>query len=282
MPHPVTRRGVIAGLSACLATPASADASALASLERRHGGRLGVFAVDAGSGRSLACRADERFLLCSTFKMLAVAAVLERVDAGRERLERSVRYARTDLLEYAPVTRAHVAQGALSVTALCRAAVEVSDNTAANLLLASLGGPEDVTRFIRRLGDPVTRLDRNEPSLNRPAGMLDTTTPRAMAHCARAILLERALAPASRGQLELWMVASTPGLERLRAGVPRTWRVGDKSGTSDAATNDVAIMRPPRRPALIVAAYYEAPDLREATREAVLRQVGLIVARWAA
>ena len=156
------RRDVLAGLASSLLPVAAIGAGrtdTLAALERASGGRLGVYALDTGTGRSLGHRADERFLMCSTFKLLLAAAVLARVGAGRERLDRRVPYTASDLLPYAPVSRAHLADGSLPIGALCQAAVEVSDNTAANLLLASIGGPTSVTRFARSLGDGVTRLD---------------------------------------------------------------------------------------------------------------------------
>jgi len=281
-----TRRSTIAGLSVSMAfgltAPAGAAGSALAALERRNGGRLGVFALDTGSGATLGFRADERFLMCSTCKTLVVAAVLARVDSERERLDRRITYTKADLLDYAPVARAHVADGELSVEMLCQAAIEVSDNTAANLLLSTIGGPGGVTHYARGLGDSVTRLDRNEPTLNQPEGILDTTSPRAMSGSVRNILLGKALSPSSRQQLETWMIASTRGLARLRAGLPADWRVGDKAGTGDAETNDVAIARAPGRRPLFVAAYYAAADIDAPARDAVLRSVGAIVAEWRA
>ncbi|MDB5415742.1 MAG: hypothetical protein JWR10_4077 [Rubritepida sp.] len=285
MLHHVSRRRLAAGVTglalAGAALPLAAAEDALAVLERRHSGTLGVFALDTGSGRSLAYRGEERVLMCSTFKALLAAAVLARVDAGQDRLDHRIAYGRSDLLSYAPVARAHVGEGALSVEALCAAAVEVSDNTAANLLLPTLGGPEGLTRFLRGIGDAVTRMDRNEPSLNVPSGELDTSTPRAMAHSLRAILLGEALSAASRERLEGWMVASTTGGARLRRGFPAGWRAGDKTGTGATQANDVAIARPPGRAPLIVTAFFAATDSLGAARDAVLRDVGAIVAAWA-
>jgi len=275
------RRQALAGLLSASVSVGAAEADPFAELERRHGGRLGVFATDVGSGRSLAHRPDERFLMCSTFKLLLAAAVLARVDAGRESLARRLAFTRADLAGFSPVTGARLQEGSLPVEALCRAAVEVSDNTAADLLLRSLGGPAALTSWLRGLGDAVTRVDRGEPALNRPNGVLDTTTPRAMASTARTLLLGEVLQPASRNRLEGWMASATPGLARIRAGLPRGWRAGDKSGTGRDETNDVAILRPPRRPPILVAAFYEAPHLPEPAREAVLRGVGAAVARWA-
>jgi beta-lactamase class A len=266
--------------AAALASSAWADSDVLTAVEVAHGGRLGVHAIDLANGRTLTLRGDERFLMCSTFKVLLAAAVLARVEAQQERLDRMIAYSDKDLLGHAPVTRAHVAEGKLSVEALCAAAVQESDNTAANLLLASLDGPAGVTRYVRGLGDTVTRLDRNEMTLNTPSGILDTTTPRAMNRTLGQVLFGQVLSDPSRDLIETWMEAGTRGLARIRAGLPQGWRAGDKPGTSGAQCNDLAVVRPPGRAPIMIAAFYDAPDLDDAGREAVLKAVGVAVSRW--
>jgi beta-lactamase class A len=171
----------------------AANAAPLADIERRHGGRLGVYAIDTGSGRELAHRADERFLMCSTFKGMLAAQVLARVDAGKEQLDRLVHYTAQDLIFTSPITKANVARGALPVRTLCEATIEESDNTAAILLMRSAGGPAALTQFLRDIGDTLTRSDRYEPDSNRNSGVLDTTTPRAISRSARAVLLGNVL-----------------------------------------------------------------------------------------
>ncbi len=175
----------------------------LVEIEAREGGRLGVFVRDTGTGATIEHRADERFPMCSTFKLLAAAATLKRVDEGAERLDRTIAYGPSDLLEYAPVTKAHVAEGGMRLADLCAAAIDWSDNTAGNLVLETIGGPSGFTQFTRTLGDAVTRLDRNEPTLNesRPGDPRDTTSPRAMAADMQKVLLGDALSEASRRQL---------------------------------------------------------------------------------
>jgi beta-lactamase class A len=260
--------------------PAPSAVSRLAALEARVGGRLGVAVLDTGTGRRLEYRSAERFPLCSTFKVLLAGAVLSRVDRGLERLDRSLPYGPADLLEYAPVTRAHVAEGRLTVGELCAAAVVVSDNTAANLLLGTLGGPAAITAFARSLGDAETRLDRLEPDLNEalPGDPRDTTTPDAMAAALRALLLGPALAPASRQRLEDWMVAATTGRNKLRAGLPPGWIAGDKTGSGARGTmNDVALVRPPGQAPILVSAYLTGSQASWADREAVLAEVGRLV-----
>lgn len=253
----------------------------LAALEARAGGRLGVAALDTGTGRRLAHRADEPFPLCSTFKVLLAGAVLRKVDRGETRLDRRLPYGKVDLLAYAPVTTARVAEGGMTVGDLCAAAVEVSDNTAANLLLRDLGGPAAVTAFARALGDPLTRLDRTEPTLNeaRPGDPRDTTTPAAMVGSLRALLLGPTLRPGSRARLEGWMAACTTGGTRLRAGLPPDWAAGDKTGSGARGTaNDIAILRPPHRAPILVAAYLTGSTASDSGRDAVLAEVGRLVA----
>lgn len=255
--------------------------AALAALQQRHGGRLGVTMLDTGTGRRVAQRGDERFLMCSTFKVLAVAAVLAKVDAGKEALDRRIVFGPDVLLNYAPVSRQRVGAPGMTVAELCQAAVTRSDNTAANLLLASLGGPAAVTRFLRGLGDPLTRLDRIEPELNRggPGDVRDTTTPNAMLDTLQRLLLGHALADASRVQLSGWLRESTTGLDKLRAGVPADWLAGDKTGSgAHGESNDVAIFWPPQRKPILVTAYYAGSSADSKQRSAVLAEVGRIAA----
>jgi beta-lactamase class A len=252
----------------------------LAALERQHGGRLGVAILDTGSGHHAGYRADERFLLCSTFKMLLAAAVLRRVDRGTERRDTRLIVDKDDLLQYAPVTSQHVGPPGMTIAELCSAAITVSDNTAANVLLKHLGGPHVVTDLVRQLGDTLTRLDRFEPELNRktPDGLSDTTTPNAMIATMQKLLLGNALSDASRKQLTDWMLGTTTGKKLLRAGLPSAWRVGEKTGSNDFQNNDVAILWPPGRKPLLVAAYYENETTDTDGRSAVLAAVGRIVA----
>jgi beta-lactamase class A len=280
--------GLAATLAPCGARAAAPDEAALraasaqiAAIEAREGGRLGIAVLDTAGGRSLTYRADERFPMCSTFKLLAAAAVLARVDAGEERLDRKVAYGPADLLSYAPVTKAHVAEGAMSVGDLCAAALNWSDNTAANLLLDTIGGPPGFTRYARSLGDSLTRLDRNEPTLNTaiPGDERDTTTPLAMARDIQAVLLGDRLSASSRRQLADWLIADKVGDHRLRAGLPPNWRIGDKTGSGDnGATNTIGMLWPPAGAPLAVAVYYVGSSAPPEACNAVHKQVGAIIA----
>ena len=218
--------------------------------------------------------------MCSTFKVLAAAAALKRVDAGADTLSRKLAYGPADLLAYAPIAKAHIADGGISLADACAAAIQWSDNTAANLVLATIGGPSAVTAMARELGDPVTRLDRNEPTLNTaiPGDPRDTTSPAAMAADLRALVLGDALSPASRRQLEAWMAGDKVGDQRLRAGLPADWRVADKTGTGDhGVANAIAILRPPSRPPLFVAVYFAESDRTPDERNAVHRDVARVI-----
>ena len=235
----------------------------IADIERKVGGRVGVMALDTDSGETLEHRADERFAMCSTFKWILAAAVLERVDHGELRLDQTLHFDEDDLLDYAPVAREHVAKGSLSIDELCAAAVSISDNTAANLLLEQIDGPSGLTAFLRRHRDTVSRLDRNEPTLNTnlPGDPRDSTTPRAMVGTMEALLVVDALSPGSRQRLLQWLKDSATGLTRLRAGLPPDWVAGDKTGTGvNGAANDVAIAWPPGRAPILIASYLSDSD----------------------
>lgn len=266
-------------LAPALATAKPVSASDLNSrindLERRSGGRVGVAALDTRTGRRFAWRGDERFRMCSTFKAPLAAAILRRVDQGRERLDRRVTYGREVLLGNSPVVEKHLASG-LTIAELCDATITRSDNAAANLLLDALGAPTDLTRFLRAIGDQTTRCDRREPELNTgaPDDPRDTTTPTAMVATWNTLLLDDALTPASRERLTGWLVDNRTGDKRLRAGLPRGWRVGDKTGNNGQdTTNDIAIAWPPGRKPILIAAFHDRGSPDDDARNAVLADV---------
>lgn len=280
------RRAFFVGLPAFVTSAgirvSSGDLQAeIAKIEARGGGRLGVAVIDSGDGRRVAYRANERFPMCSTFKALAAAAVLKRVDAGAESLGRMIPYGPADIIDHAPVTGPHVREGAMSLGDLCAAAIEWSDNPAANLILRTMGGPAGVTALARSLGDSATRLDRFEPDVNTaiPEDPRDTTTPMAIALDLLTLLAGNALSEASRRQLEVWMVADKVGGNRLRAGLPANWDIGDKTGTGDhGVTNTIAILRPPGRSPLFVSVYYAESTTSLEEREAAHRDVARLIA----
>jgi beta-lactamase class A len=257
---------------------------AFARIEETSGGRLGVALFDTENGMQTGHRAEERFPMCSTSKLLSVAAILKRIDTGKLAWDKHIRITVSDLVTYSPVTELHVDDG-LSVLELCEAALTVSDNTAANLLLNELGGPAAVTSFARTLGDQTTRLDRIEPELNEaePGDPRDTTSPLAIASNLRAITRAGILNDISAGRLIGWLLANKTGDARLRAGFPTNWRAGEKTGTGgNGTTNDVGIFWPPGRSAIYLSAYLTetsapAPE-REATLAAVARAVADAVA----
>lgn len=280
-----TRRTAAGGLlalttSGMAAMPGlAAQPNPFAALEA--GGTLQVFALDTGSRRTLAWRADQRALMCSTFKVVAAAAVLARIERGEERADRRIAFTKADLLPFSAVTSPRVDEGGLTVDELCAAMIQESDNTAANLILDSLGGPAAVTAYARKLGDRAFRLDRRETELNLRSGDNDTTTPRAMAATLKTLLLGKALSAESRARLENWMLTSKPGAKRLKAGLPADWLVAHKTGGGPDQTNDIAIVRAPDRAPILIAAYYHEPANPPRSPEDVLADVGRIVAAWA-
>ena len=281
------RRDLVTRLAlTCLASPFTqnswaASTTAWADIEHEAAGRLGVAVLDTGTGRVEGHRLDERFPMCSTFKWLAAALVLRRVDLGQDSLQRRIRFGRDVLVSHSPVVETRLADG-MTLAELCEATVTVSDNAAANLILDTFGGPPAITRFARTLGDTMTRLDRTEPALNeaRPGDPRDTTTPRAMATALRAATLGNALSAPGRAQLVQWLVATRTGAERLRRHVPQDWQAGDKTGTgARGTTNDVAVFWPPKRAPIVVAAYLTETDAAPERRNAALAEVGRRVVR---
>ncbi|MFJ8433347.1 class A beta-lactamase [Kitasatospora sp. NPDC094019] len=226
-------------------------ADRLRELERAHAARLGVFAQDVVTGRTVAYRADELFPMCSTFKTLAVGAVLRDLDRDGSFLAERRHYTAKDVTEssYAPITGLPGnLEAGMTVEELCAAAIQYSDNAAANLLLRELGGPEAITRFCRSAGDRVTRLDRWEPALNsaEPGRSTDTSSPRAIGLTVARLTVGRALDPSDRHRLTGWLLGNTTGTNRLRAGLPTTWAIAEKTGTgSYGTTNDVGVTWPP-------------------------------------
>ena len=254
----------------------------LSRIERESGGRLGVSIRDMLLEQTpIGHRADERFPMCSTFKLLAAAAVLKRVEAGQERLDRRIAFEAKDIVVNSAITKDRTGGTGMTLEELCDAAMTYSDNTAGNLLLESLGGPQALTAYARSLGDTVTRLDRIEPDLNDavPGDPRDTTTPAAMLKNLQALMLGDALSPASRERLTTWLVDNKTGNARLRAGLPKSWRVGDKTGAGEYGTNnDVAIVWPPERAPILIAIYLTETSAAAEKRNATLAAVGRAVA----
>jgi beta-lactamase class A len=252
-------------------------------IEERTGARIGVAALDTASDKRLDYRSEERFPMCSTFKFLAAAAVLKRVDDGQEKLDRFVTYGAKDILEYAPVTKEHLKDGGMTLGALCAAAVEQSDNTAGNLLLDTIGGPGGLTNFVRSIGDKMTRLDRKEPELNSaiPGDERDTTTPAAMCADMQRLLLGNVLSESLGNQLEDWLRHNETGSLMIRAGIPKTWTVGDKTGRgANGATNDIAIIRPPGRAPILIAIYSIGSTSSADDRAAIVAEAARVVVEF--
>ena len=254
----------------------------MAALEARSGGRLGVAVLDTATGKTFGHRADERFAMCSTFKVLIAGLVLRRVDEGKEQLDRRLRYGKDVLVMNSPATEKHVEDG-MTVGELCEATITLSDNAAANLLLDTFGGPPALTAFVRGLGDKVTRIDGYEAGINevKPGETHDTTSPNAMLTTLRTLTLGTALSPTSRSKLVAWLVANRTGGKRLRAGLPAGWKVGDKTGSwgdnRKGTTNDIAVVWPPGRPPLLITAYLADAKLDSEGRNAVIAEVARLV-----
>ena len=292
----LTRRDALLGalaLGACApSSPPSSTAAwtpppndeRFAEIERRIGGRVGVAAWNIGAGDWLGRRIQERFAMCSSFKWALAAAALQSSQNGGPSLDQHVRLSAADIVPNSPRVQENLARGWMTIEDLCAATVMFSDNAAANLLLAGLDGPEGFTRFLRSNGDGVTRLDRLEPTLNEnlPGDERDTSTPDAMARTLhRFLLTDEVLNQGSRDKLIGWMEASPTGRDRIRGGVPATWRAADKTGTSDDthnATNDVAVLWPPNGQPIVAVVYLSDSTVDFAARKAAHAEIGRIIA----
>jgi beta-lactamase class A len=255
-----------------------------AALQDRVGGQIGVFALHTGSRAQFGFQAEQRFAMCSTFKLLLAGAVLAKADSGRLDMNQRVRFGPRDLVPHAPVTgellQAGSVSASLSVAELCAAMLEVSDNPAANLLLPLVGGPAGLTRFLRELGDTVTRLDRIEPALNSnlPEDPRDTSTAASYVGLMERLLCSDFLSGELRQQLLVWMNASETGLQRLRAGAPPDWPAGDKTGSgAHGAVNDVAIFFPPKQAPILVAVFMTGSSQPLSSLNAVHAELATLV-----
>ncbi|HEX6637418.1 MAG TPA: class A beta-lactamase [Steroidobacteraceae bacterium] len=286
----ITRRDILAlALAAACAAPAEAASAqrTLKAIHKRIGGRLGVHILDSQSGRRIGHDDDSRYAMASTFKLPLAAALLWQVDHGAFPLTRTLPVGKDDLLPHSPVVEARVKEGAteISIADLCGAVVVHSDNAAANVLLEGMGGPRAFTQFMRSIGDKTTRLDRMELDLNSnvPGDERDTTTPRAMVDSLLRIFTQDVLSLAARAMLIDWMATSRTGLDRVRAGLPRSWPSGDKTGTgANGAVNDLCLVYPPDRRPIFVAVYTSGSTLDVKTLCAAHAEIGELVAheKW--
>jgi beta-lactamase class A len=265
-----------------LATPAPAlDRDALTAAARAQetalGARVGAAVLDTANGETWGYRADERFPLDSTHKAFACAALLAKVDAGEIALDRSVSIAVADLVANSPITEKLTAPQKPTLADMCAAALAVSDNTAANVVLAALGGPAGVTAFFRRLGDSTSRLDRTETALNEatPGDPRDTTTPAAVVADLDKILLGDVLKPASRARLTDWMKGDRVAAPLLRAALPPGWTIADKTGAGGHGSRGiVAVIWPPGRAPLVAAVYISETTASMDARNAAIANFG--------
>lgn len=290
----ITRRTAIAGIVSLTPIVHAAAASTakndrmdaakprLAAVEARIGGRLGVGVLDTADDAFLGYRADEGFPMSSTCNLLTVASVMKRIDDGQEQPDRLVPYKASDLIPgNAPVTTARLAAGAMMVIDLCAAAIQWSDETAANLLLRSLGGSPGIIRYVRSLGDNVTQLDQTKPGSDETPslGGHGTTSPEAMVPNLRRILLSRGLTQPQRLFVWSWMLDAKLGGKRLRAGIPADWQIGDQTAAGGHGTvNVIAFLLPPRRPPLLAAVYMTEARAPVAVCDTAHADIGRIIA----
>jgi beta-lactamase class A len=295
-PYFMNRRRFLAGAGAlaiagCARRASSSPASpndtpqarAIADLERAHGGRLGVAALDLATGRRIEHRADERFAFCSTCKTLASALTVHRVDRNEDHLDRVLAFTAADMVHVSPVCQASLdanhGRGALTIAQLCEATIQVSDSTAFNLLVREAGGLGALTGYLRSLGDSTTHMDRLELHLNAaiPGDVRDTTSPRAMRDTLQQFMLGDAFSAAMRAQFVTWHLGTQTGAGRLRAGLPTDWTLAHKTGTSgNGVVNDIGVAFPPAKAPVVIAVYYADTTAPTERCEAVIAEVARI------
>ncbi|WP_084578950.1 class A beta-lactamase [Sphingomonas azotifigens] len=279
-----TRRVFSFGLPALVCWPGlarSAVSDPIAQYERVTGGRIGVYAVNVKTGAKLTWRADERFIMCSSYKASLAAFVLSRVDRGEEKLDAAIRYGVRDTKDlWGPVSKANLTKGAMTVEAMCKAAVEISDGVCANLLLARSGGPAALTAFLRSIGDGITRVDHYEPQLDRvpSGGPWDSTTPAAMAATLQKMVLGDVLSARSKALLTQWLIGNQTN-PRLRGGLPRSWLIGNKTGHSGRdMAGDIAVAWPRPDTPIVIAVYTREGRPTEKQFDEVFGGIGRLVA----
>lgn len=252
-------------------------------LEEASGVRLGVWAMDTGTNKTIEYRSSERFPMCSTFKVILVGAVLQKCQVHPDLLSRNITYTDSELVEYSPVTKAHVESG-MTVAQLCTAALQYSDNSAANLLLKIVGGPNKITNYARAIGDATFRLDRIEPELNTalPNDVRDTTTAQAMGMSLQRLLLGDALHPDHRKMFQDWMRHNTTGGSRIRSATPSGWEVADKTGSGHyGAASDIAVVWPANRAPWVVAIYTSATRAdAQYSNKTIVEATQILVDTW--
>ncbi len=279
-----TRRALAFGIPALICCPAlarSAVADPIAAYERATSGRIGVHALNVRTGKTISWRADERFIMCSSYKASLAAFVLARVDRGEERLDALVPYTAKDTLElWGPVAKENLARGAMTVEAMCKAAVEISDGVCANMLMARSGGPSALTAFLRSIGDMTTRVDHYEPALDRvpSGGPDDSTTPAAMAATLHKFVLGDVLSAPSKALLVRWLVGNQTN-PRLRGGLPKSWRIGNKTGHSGRdMAGDIAVAWPNPDTPIVIAVYTRGGKPSEKQFDKAFAGIGKLVA----
>ncbi|MBA2654186.1 MAG: class A beta-lactamase [Gammaproteobacteria bacterium] len=237
------------------------------TLETSLDGRIGVYAINTANNQSIQYRAVERFPIQSTFKIMAISAILKQSATNPHILKQKMTYTTQDLVYWSPITEKHVAEG-MTISELCAATMMYRDNTATNLIIKKLGGPGAVNAYARSINDETFRIDSLEPNLNSdPMQLRDTSTPTAMENSLQKIILGNVLPSFQQKQLITWMKGNTTGDARIRAGVPKGWIVADKTGASNeyGISNDIGIIWPPNC-APIVVVIYSVHHTKDASR----------------
>ncbi|MEM9448403.1 MAG: class A beta-lactamase [Cyanobacteria bacterium P01_E01_bin.6] len=246
-------------------------------IEASMNARVGIAVYDKETNQNWQYHANHRFPMNSTFKTIACAALLARVDSAQEQLEHIVIFDESELVTYSPITETRIGAPGMSLDELCEATMTMSDNSAANFILEAIGGPEALTQFMRSIGDEISRLDRWEPDLNEvvPGDERDTTSPNAMARTLEQLVLNGTLSLDSRQKLENWLKGNEVGDDLFRSEVPCNWDIGDRTGAGGYGSRSIAaVMWPPQREPVIAAVYITETEASFDDRNAAIAEIG--------
>ena len=249
-------------------------------VEQRLGGaRIGMATYDLGSGKRIQYNSDNLFPLSSTFKVFLCGAVLRKVDMGKENLLRRIEYSKKQIVPYSPITEKNI-PGGMTVGELCHSTITMSDNTAANLILRTIGGPAGFTAFMRDIGDKVTRIDRRETKLNegKPGDIRDTTTPDAALASLHKLLFGKVLSARSQQQLAAWMIQDQVASALFRKHLPKDWKIGDKTGAGGYGSRSIiAVIWPPKRKPILTALYITENKASFKERNKAIADIGRVL-----
>ncbi|MGI9280766.1 MAG: class A beta-lactamase [Endozoicomonas sp.] len=265
--------------SAALASDYQPVEEKVIALEKRLDARIGVSIYEVSTKKGWSYKGNQRFPLMSTFKTLACAKLMNDADNNKLSLNSATTVTKEMLVTYSPVTAKQVGKN-ISLEKACEATMLTSDNTAANIVLEHIGGPSELTNFLRSTGDSVSRLDRIETKLNegKPGDLRDTTTPEAIVQTLNQLVFGNVLSEPSKNQLKQWMIENQVADGLLRSVLPDGWSIADRTGAGGYGSRGIAaIVWPEYKPPFIVSIYITETDSSFDARNSAIAEIGELI-----